>query len=81
MDDYARRAMDTFEDPLDLGKNVEDRHAVSSFDSASKMLTAALTAKQAKMDKKLKMVELQMRKAKLDLDEKKLEHKIGSDEP
>lgn len=81
MDDYARRAMDTFEDLCDLGKNVEDRHAAPIFDSASKMLTAALTAKQAKMDKKLKMVELQMRKAKLDLDEKKLEHKIGSDEP
>ena len=59
---------------------MEDRHAVLIFDSASKMLTAALTAK-AKMDKKKKMVELQMRKAKLDLDEKKLEHKIGSDEP
>ena len=28
------------------------------------------------MDKKLKMIELQMRKAKLDLDEKKLDIKI-----
>ena len=51
------------------------------FDSASKMLTAALTAKQHKMDKKLKMIELQMRKAKLDLDERKLDMKENSDEP
>ena len=35
------------------------------------MLTAALQAKQAKLDKKLKMIELQMRKAKLDLDTRK----------
>ena len=54
MDEYATKAMNTFEDLCDLGKNVEDRHAAPIFDSASKMLTAALTAKQHKMDKKLK---------------------------
>lgn len=81
MDDYASRAMNTFEELCDLGKNVEDRHAAPVFDSASKMLTAALTAKQAKMDKKLKMIELQMRKAKLDIDQQKLDHKLAGDEP
>ena len=44
MDEYAGKAMDTFEDLVDLGKNVEDRHAAPIFDSASKMLTAALQA-------------------------------------
>jgi hypothetical protein len=33
------------------------------------------------MDKKLKMIELQMRKAKLDLDERKLDMKEAGDEP
>ena len=28
MDEYADKAMDTFEDLVDLVKNVEDRHAV-----------------------------------------------------
>ena len=73
MDDYATKAMSTFDDLVDLGRNVEDRHAAPIFDSASKMLTAALQAKQAKMDKKLKMIELQMRKAKLDLDTRKVD--------
>jgi len=73
MDEYANKAMTTFEDLCDLGKNVEDRHAAPIFDSASKMLTAALQAKQAKMDKKLKMIELQMRQAKLDLDTRKVD--------
>ena len=81
MDEYATKAITTFEDLCDLGKNVEDRHAAPIFDSASKMLTAALTAKQHKMDKKLKMIELQMRKAKLDLDERKLDMKEAGDEP
>lgn len=72
MDEYARKAMETFEELVDLGKNVEDRHAAPIFDSASKMLTAALQAKTAKMDKKMKMIELQMRQRKLDQEEEKL---------
>lgn len=80
MDEYATKAMSTFEDLCDLGKNVEDRHAAPIFDSASKMLSAALQAKQAKIDKKLKMIELQMRKAKLDIDERKVNAKLGTEE-
>jgi len=71
MDAYAAKAMETFEDLVDLGKSVEDRHAAPIFDSASKMISAALQAKQAKMDKKLKMIELQMRQRRLDVDEDK----------
>jgi len=71
MDEYAQKAMSTFDDLVSLGNNVEDRHAAMIFDTASKMMTNAITAKTAKMDKKLKMIELQMRKSKLDLDERK----------
>jgi len=80
MDEYAAKAMATFEDLVDLGKNVEDRHAAPIFDSASKMISAALQAKQAKMDKKLKMIELQMRKAKLDLDTRKVDASLSDKE-
>jgi hypothetical protein len=78
MDEYARRAMETFDDLVELGKNVEDRHAAPIFDSASKMLTAALQAKTAKLDKKMKMIELQMRQRKLDQEEEKLKVYIES---
>ena len=80
MDEYAARAMATFEELVDLGKNVEDRHVAPIYDSASKMLTAGLQAKQAKLDKKLKMVELQMRKQKLDMQERELEAKLKAKE-
>lgn len=80
MDEYAAKAMATFEELVDLGKNVEDRHVAPIYDSASKMLTAGLQAKQAKLDKKLKMVELQMRKQRLDMQEKELEAKLKAKE-
>tara|TARA_Y100001935_G_C17013846_1_gene364336 strand:- start:11 stop:514 length:504 start_codon:yes stop_codon:yes gene_type:complete len=66
MDKYADKAMHAFQDLMDLGQNVEDRHAAGVFDVASKMMTNAITAKTAKMDKKLKMVQLQIQKARLD---------------
>ena len=71
MDAYAQKAMTAFQDLMDLGQNVEDRHAANVFDVASKMMTNAITAKTAKMDKKLKMVQLQLQKAKLDHAESK----------
>lgn len=72
MDKYADKAMHAFQDLMDLGQNVEDRHAAAVFDTASKMMSNAITAKTAKMDKKLKMVQLQLQKAKLDQAEAKL---------
>ena len=72
MDNYAGQAMNAFKDLMDLGQNVEDRHAAGVFDVASKMMTNAITAKTAKMDKKLKMVQLQLQKAKFDQQSLKL---------
>ena len=47
MDAYAQKAMHAFQDLMDLGQNVEDRHAAAIFDTASKMMTNAITAKTA----------------------------------
>jgi hypothetical protein len=66
MDDIATKADDTFDNLMDLGMNVEARFSGQIFDTASKMLQIKLNAKQAKIDKKLKMVELQLRKKALD---------------
>jgi hypothetical protein len=53
---------------MDLGMNVDSRFASEIFSVASNMLGHAITAKTAKMNKKIKMIELQMKKAKLDND-------------
>jgi hypothetical protein len=65
LDDYAKQAMDSFGRLMDLGFNMDDRNAGKIFDFASTMMGNAITAKTAKLDKKLKMVELQLKAARL----------------
>jgi len=68
MDELASKAQETFDNLMDLGFNVDSRYASEIFAVAGTMLGHALTAKTAKLNKKLKMVELQMKKVKLDRD-------------
>ena len=70
MDDLAAKAQETFDNLMDLGFNVDSRYASEIFAVAGTMLGHALTAKTAKLNKKLKMVELQLKKAKMDQDVK-----------
>ena len=66
LDEIAVKADTTFDNLMDLGMNVEARFSGQIFDTASKMLQIKLNAKQSKVDKKLKMLELQIRKKALD---------------
>ena len=68
MDDIAAKAQETFDNLMDLGFNVDSRYASEIFAVAGTMLGHALTAKTAKLNKKLKMVELQLKKARMDAD-------------
>ena len=67
-DALAQRATDAYDDLMDLGMNVEARYSGRVFEVASAMLKNAIEAKSAKVDKKLKMIELQLKKQKLDTD-------------
>ena len=67
-DDLAQRATNAYDDLMDLGMNVEARYSGRIFEVAGSMLKNAIDAKAAKIDKKLKMIELQLKKAKLDQD-------------
>jgi hypothetical protein len=77
LDDIADTAKQTFQDLMDLGMNVEARFAGEIFNNASKMLDTALAAKSNKINKKLKMIDLQLKKAQLDLRKKQ----SGDDDP
>jgi len=66
LEDIAQRALNSYEDLMDLGMNVESRYSGRVFEVAGSMLKTSLDAKVAKMDKKLKMIELQLKKEKLD---------------
>jgi hypothetical protein len=67
-DALAQRATDAYDDLMDLGMNVEARYSGRIFEVAGGMLKNAIDAKAAKIDKKLKMIELQLKKQKLDMD-------------
>ena len=66
LDDLADLAKDKFNDLIDLGMNVEPRISGQIFQTAGVLLGHAITAKQAKIDKKLRMIQLQIQKARLD---------------
>jgi len=67
-DALAQRATAAYDDLMDLGMNVEARYSGRVFEVAASMLKNAIDAKSAKIDKKLKMIELQIKKQKLDND-------------
>jgi hypothetical protein len=68
LDELAQKAKDAYEDIMDLGMNVEARYSARLFEVAAGMLGHAISAKSAKLDKKLKMIDLQLKKQKLDQD-------------
>ena len=66
LDDLSDLAKEKFQDLIDLGMNVEARFSGHILATAGTLLGHAITAKQAKLDKKLRMIDLQLKKARLD---------------
>ena len=74
LDELAELAKSSAQDLLDLGMNMDPRFGGVVFQTAGTLLGHAITAKTAKMDKKLRMVQLQLQKARLD-------HQMNKDNP
>jgi hypothetical protein len=68
LDHLATKAEQAYDDLMDLGMNVEVRYSGRIFEVASSMMGNAIAAKTAKIDKKLKAVDLQLKKLKIDKD-------------
>jgi hypothetical protein len=68
LDDLAKKAETAYDDLMDLGMNVEVRYSSRIFEVASSMLGHAITAKSNKIEKKLKAVDMQLKKYKIDKD-------------
>ena len=66
MDELADLAKEKFNDLMELGMAMEARFSGTVFQTAGVLLGHAITAKQAKLDKKLRMVDLQLKKMGLD---------------
>lgn len=68
LDNLASKAEQAYDDLMDLGMNVEVRYSGRIFEVAGTMLKNAIDAKSAKIEKKLKAVDLQLKKYKIDKD-------------
>lgn len=68
LDDLAKKAEQAYDDLMDLGMNVEVRYSGRIFEVAASMMGNAITAKTNKIEKKLKAVDLQLKKLKIDQD-------------
>ena len=76
MDELTNLAKDSYKDLMDLGMQVDSRFSAEIFGVAGTMLGHAITAKTAKINKKLKMIELQLKKAALDQKQQAKEEQI-----
>ncbi len=74
LDNLAAKAEQAYDELMDLGMNVEVRYSGRIFEVAGTMLKNAVDAKSAKIDKKLKAIDLQLKKYKIDKDS-------GDDDP
>jgi len=68
LDKLAGEAEESYKNLMDLGMNVDSRYSGRIFEVASTMLRNAIDAKNNKIGNKLKMVELQLKKMKMDKD-------------
>jgi len=66
LDKLAIEAEESYKNLMDLGMNVDSRYSGRIFEVAGNFLRNAIDAKGSKIDKKLKMVELQLKKQKID---------------
>lgn len=75
--DIRKKALDAFDDIMELGKNVEPSRSARMFEVAGQFLRTGLDAVNSKADKQLKTAKLRMEAKKLQVDDEtldKLEH-------
>ena len=66
LDELSAMATENFKDLMSLGMNVEARFSGTILQTAGTLLGHAITAKQAKIDRKIRTIDLQLKKMKLD---------------
>jgi len=66
MDELAKEALDAYAELKDLAMNMSDAHSGRMMEVAASMLRTSLDAKSAKIDRKLKTIDLQIKKMRMD---------------
>ena len=79
MDDIAVKALKAYQDLCDASVNMPDNYVGRVYEVAATMLKVALDAREAKLNRKLKTIELQIKKAALDKNSGDSEPKQGQE--
>lgn len=66
MDEIAKEALESYVELKELGMNMADSHSGRVMEVAATMLKTALEARDAKVHRKLKTIDLQLKKLRLD---------------
>ncbi len=66
MDDIATEALESYTELKELGMNMADAHSGRMMEVAASMLRTALDARSAKINRKLKTIDLQLKKLRID---------------
>jgi len=66
MDELAKEALEAYAELKDLAMNMSDAHSGRMMEVAASMLRTSLDAKSAKIDRKLKTIDLQIKKMRMD---------------
>lgn len=66
MDEIAQEALESYVELKDLAMNMADAHAGRMMEVAASMLKTSLEAKEAKINRKLKTIDLQLKKMRMD---------------
>jgi hypothetical protein len=66
MDHIAKEALEAYMELKDLAMNMADAHSSRMMEVAASMLRTSLDAKNAKIDRKLKTIDLQLKKMRMD---------------
>jgi hypothetical protein len=73
MDEIAREALESYMELKELGQNQSDAHSARMMEVAANMLRTALDARDAKVARKLKTLDLQLKRLKLEQDAKRMQ--------
>lgn len=67
IDDLIKSAKESYKDLMDAGNNMDPRFSGKLFEVAASLLSHAITAQVHKNDRKLRVVDMQIKKQRLDM--------------
>lgn len=70
MDEYASESFNYAKEIYEVGLSAEARHAAEMFNAAANFMKVALDAKNNKLEKRLKLYDLELKRQKMENDKK-----------